>query len=1012
MKINVLILGFVLVCSLNYGQNQASNLSFNTLDSLIFSAYNQGDFNSALSYAQTAQKKAAKERGTQDSIYLNHTVNLAYIYIELGELQLAENKLLEVEKIIIQTKGKNNPSFASNLAYLANFYNEAGDYAHAEAYYLASAQLNLKLSGKESDDYAKSISGLGNLYYNLGDLKKAEPLYIEAKAIYAKTQGKESNHYGMMINNLALINLSLGNYTQAESLIKEAMSISEKLDKATNYNNYVIQLNNLASLYTEMGNMEEAEKVQLKTLALKAERSGKENSSYANSLNNLAALYIQIKEYDKAEVLILQAKKIYVSIFGKDHPDYSTALYNLATIYQKQGKYPEAVGAYSENISIDALNFGNKHPYYAKSLTNLASFYRFIGQLDSAEVYILKALNANSFVDFSGLSELNQLDKHDFLSTKQVNKSIASLLKLYKARFLETQDTLYIEKLFQTSKAILRLNAKSRHNFANENDKLRRLDADINYITEGIESALFLNNKSYLEEAFVFAERGKAALLLDAAKNEFANNFGELPDSLVQKEKRLQIQLSALESKLLEKNQGEKQEQIHSELNQLNEDIKQFQSFLETNYPKYADLKFSPLRVNVQEIQHLLSEETALIEYTLTDSALYTFYIDKNQYFVRKKIVDVDELDENIKRLRLAISDYEYISKNPTENKREYIRLAHWFYELTLAGIIPSKDKIKHLSFVLDGKLAHLPFEIFLKKMPLETSEYKDFHYLISDFKISYQYSASLWKNNIAQKSHKNNGQLFAVAANYNTSMGDNATTRSPLYNNLRNNLQDLPSARAEVEGLSKMFKGFFGLDHLASESIFKEKAKEYGIIHLAMHGILDKRSPLLSSLAFTEDGDSVENNFLQAYEISKMTLNADLVVLSACETGFGKFERGNGTASLARAFMYAGVPSLVVSLWQVNDASTSLIMQLFYENLAKGMDKAAALQQAKLSYLEKTEGLASHPAFWAPFIQLGDSRPITVATKGPSSLLWWMIGGGIAVLGLTLLIMRRKKLE
>jgi len=108
---------------------------------------------------------------------------------------------------------------------------------------------------------------------------------------------------------------------------------------------------------------------------------------------------------------------------------------------------------------------------------------------------------------------------------------------------------------------------------------------------------------------------------------------------------------------------------------------------------------------------------------------------------------------------------------------------------------------------------------------------------------------------------------------------------------------------------------------------------------------------------------------------------------------GYGKFQQGEGVMSLARSFMYAGVPSLVVSLWQVNDVSTSLIMQLFYKNLAKGMDKAKALQQAKLEYIKSVDNtMAAHPAFWSAFVQIGDERPIAIAAK--NSMLWWGIGG------------------
>jgi CHAT domain-containing protein len=259
---------------------------------------------------------------------------------------------------------------------------------------------------------------------------------------------------------------------------------------------------------------------------------------------------------------------------------------------------------------------------------------------------------------------------------------------------------------------------------------------------------------------------------------------------------------------------------------------------------------------------------------------------------------------------------------------------------------------------------------------------------------------------------NKNNGQIFGIAANYASKLDNNKQSlRSSTYQNLRNVLSPLPAARQDVATLSKNFSGYFAFDSLASEQEFKAKAGKFSIIHLAMHGLLDKKNPLLSSLAFTEDGDRVENNFLQAYEISKMKLNADLVVLSACETGFGKFEKGNGTASLARSFMYAGVPSLVVSLWQVNDASTSAIMQLFYKNLAKDMNKAAALRQAKLDYMASVNNpTAAHPAFWAAFVLIGDERPIAIATKG-SRTMWYIVGsiGLLAIIGGIFALRRRK---
>lgn len=169
----------------------------------------------------------------------------------------------------------------------------------------------------------------------------------------------------------------------------------------------------------------------------------------------------------------------------------------------------------------------------------------------------------------------------------------------------------------------------------------------------------------------------------------------------------------------------------------------------------------------------------------------------------------------------------------------------------------------------------------------------------------------------------------------------------------------------------------------------------------------------MLSSLAFTENRDSLEDNFLQAHEIAHLHLNADLVVLSACETGYGKFEQGEGVISLARSFMYAGTPSLVVSLWQVNDQSTSVIMNSFYQNIANGMQKDVALRQAKLEYLKIAKDIAGHPAFWSAFIQLGDTSSVKISQKGAYNL--WSIGLGILAclfVGTLFFVSRSRKRE
>jgi len=212
----------------------------------------------------------------------------------------------------------------------------------------------------------------------------------------------------------------------------------------------------------------------------------------------------------------------------------------------------------------------------------------------------------------------------------------------------------------------------------------------------------------------------------------------------------------------------------------------------------------------------------------------------------------------------------------------------------------------------------------------------------------------------------------------------------------MRTDLQPIPAVNQELDMLADIIKGGdYWKGVTATEAQFKQSANQYNVLHLAMHGILNQNHPMASAMAFTEDGDTLEDNFLYGYEIAQMDLNAKLVVLSACETGYGKFDQGEGVMSLARSFMYAGVPSAIVSLWQVNDASTAVLMQLFYENLNQGMTKSMALAMAKRNYIKQAEGIAAHPAYWAAFVCIGEDSPLV-----NTSVNWyWWIGGSILLL-------------
>jgi len=273
--------------------------------------------------------------------------------------------------------------------------------------------------------------------------------------------------------------------------------------------------------------------------------------------------------------------------------------------------------------------------------------------------------------------------------------------------------------------------------------------------------------------------------------------------------------------------------------------------------------------------------------------------------------------------------------------------------------------------------------------MPLST-----YPYLLKDYDIGYAYSATLYfrENQQQQRDSKNDGYI-SFAPSYEGSTEESITLRSSL-GRFRDAFVPLSWNQEEASYLGKYLKGNSLIGEVATERAFKEQASNAKILHLAMHAFVDDEEPMNSKLAFYQDQDSIEDGFLHTFELFNMDLNADLAVLSACETGYGKLVKGEGIMSLARGFSYAGIPSVVMSHWQVDDQSTNQLMRYFYQYLSEGNNKSRSLKQAKLKYIKEALPGKKHPFFWGAFVVIGDDSPI--ASKEWS---WYWILGVIIII-------------
>jgi CHAT domain-containing protein len=363
---------------------------------------------------------------------------------------------------------------------------------------------------------------------------------------------------------------------------------------------------------------------------------------------------------------------------------------------------------------------------------------------------------------------------------------------------------------------------------------------------------------------------------------------------------------------------------------------------------------------------------TVLLEYSLGDSSSYVWIITKeNHWFI--KLPARETLQEQIETLRFALLDPQQ------DNLDFFINSGYSLYNKLISPAEKYLSKKSSLIILPDGILHYLPFQALLTK-ELSSSQkisYTSLPYLTNDYPISYGQSASVLVNLMehqaqAKDDNQHSHNLLAFGDPVYESAGSEAQID-------RNSLNRLVHSGNEVKEIAKMFPDGSSRVYLREEALeenFKNNPELsfFKYIHFATHGLIDEENPENSSIVLSQGGESEEDELLKAEEIAQSRLQADLVVLSACRSGLGKMVRGEGIIGLTRAFMFAGSPSVVASLWNVSDASTTILMQRFYANLLqKNLSKTEALQQAQISMI--SEGQYAHPFFWAPFILIGGWR-------------------------------------
>ncbi|MCF8346318.1 MAG: CHAT domain-containing protein, partial [Bacteroidales bacterium] len=522
-----------------------------------------------------------------------------------------------------------------------------------------------------------------------------------------------------------------------------------------------------------------------------------------------------------------------------------------------------------------------------------------------------------------------------------------------------------------------------RLHMKNESSKLRNTEARISIVQEAINLAVRLHeltgDQKYVNLAFHLTENTKSFVLLSEIKSLEAMQFSDLPKEIREKEATISQEISGYEEMIYNEKTSEEPDSLlianlNSKFFMLRDEYNNLQDEIEQNYPKYYELKYNQHFISPAEIQEKLDKKECLVEYVLSDSILSTFVIDKDNIRVLKQPVTPDFHQQCFTYFDLLQN--QDFSKDVRETYRNYVHLGRMFYKTLVEPVLEVTDS-REITFVPDGAIMYLPFESFLTTdVDDEYINYNKLPYLIYDISVGYSHSSTLlFSERVKTKSPQK--KVLAFAPEYENLLDDD----TPLVWNRQSNpdfLMPLPGAEREVATIARMVPSDKFMDYDATEKNFKKYASDYAVLHLAMHTIMDDENPMYSKLAFARtENDTTEDHDLFTYEIYNMKLNAEMVVLSSCSSGYGKMQKGEGMMSMARGFIYAGCPSIIMTLWQVSDQSSAQLMSHFYKHLKRGKNKKNALRKAKLDYISSSDNLKSNPYFWSAFMMVGDNNPL-----------------------------------
>ena len=819
---------------------------------------------------------------------------------------------------------------ASNLVGLT--YDAIGDFEASLTFKKQTLQMRRAALGEEHELVGVAYNNLGIHYDRMGDHDQAIAYKLKALAIIEKAVGTNNEFYATSAANVGVSYYEKGDFDNAIRWIKTGLDLQKRILGENDYNT-IGSYNNLAGCYD--GKKDFTTAITLKKNALDRTQAlyKKGHAQTANIYNNIGFSFLMNHQPDSALVYASKSIEMYREVFNREHPDMVQPYRNMAMSYLKKNDFEQATYHIHKAIVIaETIQYGNK--------TYLAFVHENLGDI------LLRRYQVEG-----NTAWLESADEQYDMAFK-----------------------LYREQLLQMSSGAKKDLAK---NISLLGDKL---------IPVKLKLSDQLQDRNQKRGIFAFSEQSKAMLLYQSIRENQVVNFAGVDAALREKDRDLKIKINYYENKMRELQLRQVAEDnpqslaVSAALFDLNREHSAVKQQIRASNPTYHDMVFDLKTVTLEEVQSRLRDSgEALVEYFVGDSNTFVFLV-RADTFVVQEIKKGFPLEESVKQLREGIYSYHAI-KNPPDSlyiytTRWYMEAAQQLYNALLAPIKPLLPK--RLIIVPDGVLGYVPFEALLTEAPGNPYQFQGHSYFSKNHIISYSYSATLLREmREKQHLHTPKGSVLAMAPFFHGDTQKTAQSINPadplpsMESSRSDSLMTLKYSGEEALRIAKANKGQSVFYPEATRTAFTSQASNYRILHLSTHANANDRAGD-AYLSFCVPGQKHLDEKIYVRDIYNLSLNADLVVLSACETGIGKLQRGEGIISLSRAFAYAGAKSIVTTLWAVKDERTKDFMLAFYSNM-EILPKAEALWQTRRDFLKNHKGEAAHPYFWAGFIGVGD---------------------------------------